>query len=61
MIFCLLILSFTTDPYEEELPSGTFTLRQIKFATDDFNPTNKIGEGGFGPVFKVKIMRGNNS
>lgn len=45
---------FSTDPNEEELPSGTFTLRQIKFATDDFNPANKIGEGGFGAVFKVK-------
>ncbi|XP_010478344.1 PREDICTED: probable LRR receptor-like serine/threonine-protein kinase RFK1 [Camelina sativa] len=46
------------DPNEEELPSGTFTLRQIKFATDDFNPTNKIGEGGFGPVFKGVLADG---
>ncbi|XP_024008635.1 probable LRR receptor-like serine/threonine-protein kinase RFK1 isoform X2 [Eutrema salsugineum] len=46
------------DPYEEELPSGTFTLRQIKFATDDFNPNNKIGEGGFGPVFKGVLSDG---
>ncbi|KAG7647955.1 Protein kinase domain [Arabidopsis thaliana x Arabidopsis arenosa] len=46
------------DPYEEELPSGTFTLRQIKFATDDFNPTNKIGEGGFGAVFKGVLADG---
>ncbi|CAN6817050.1 unnamed protein product [Brassica oleracea] len=46
------------DPNEEELPSGTFTLRQIKFATDDFNPANKIGEGGFGPVFKGVLSDG---
>uniref|UniRef100_A0A1J3D7V8 non-specific serine/threonine protein kinase n=1 Tax=Noccaea caerulescens TaxID=107243 RepID=A0A1J3D7V8_NOCCA len=46
------------DPYEEELPSGTFTLRQIKFATDDFNPNNKIGEGGFGAVFKGTLSDG---
>ncbi|EOA37363.1 hypothetical protein CARUB_v10011126mg [Capsella rubella] len=46
------------DPYEDELPSGTFTLRQIKFATDDFNPTNKIGEGGFGAVFKGVLADG---
>ncbi|CAH8355428.1 unnamed protein product [Eruca vesicaria subsp. sativa] len=46
------------DPNEEELPSGTFTLRQIKFATDDFNPANKIGEGGFGPVFKGELSDG---
>lgn len=30
-----------------------FTLKQIKAATNDFDPANKIGEGGFGPVFKV--------
>ncbi|CAN8303920.1 unnamed protein product [Cochlearia groenlandica] len=46
------------DPYEEELPSGTFTLRQIKHATDDFNPANKIGEGGFGAVFKGVLADG---
>ncbi|KAF3513254.1 hypothetical protein F2Q69_00008355 [Brassica cretica] len=46
------------DPNEEELPSGTFTLRQIKFATDDFNPANKIGEGGFGAVFKGVLSDG---
>ncbi|KAG2318961.1 hypothetical protein Bca4012_054815 [Brassica carinata] len=46
------------DPNEEDLPSGTFTLRQIKFATDDFNPANKIGEGGFGPVFKGVLSDG---
>lgn len=46
------------DPNEEDLPSGTFTLRQIKFATDDFNPANKIGEGGFGAVFKGELSDG---
>lgn len=35
------------------LGTGYFTLRQIKAATDDFDHRNKIGEGGFGPVFKV--------
>uniref|UniRef100_M4D2W2 non-specific serine/threonine protein kinase n=1 Tax=Brassica campestris TaxID=3711 RepID=M4D2W2_BRACM len=51
-------ISIVSDPNEEELPSGTFTLRQIKFATDDFNPANKIGEGGFGPVFKGVLSDG---
>ncbi|KAK6264560.1 hypothetical protein SCA6_019994 [Theobroma cacao] len=36
-----------------DMPSGTFTLKQIKVATDDFNSANKIGEGGFGPVYKA--------
>ncbi|OWM72996.1 hypothetical protein CDL15_Pgr001110 [Punica granatum] len=35
-----------------------FTLKQIKVATDDFDPANKIGEGGFGPVFKGQLNDG---
>lgn len=33
-----------------------FTLKQIKAATEDFDPSNKIGEGGFGPVYKVSTF-----
>ncbi|KAI7756962.1 hypothetical protein M8C21_033430 [Ambrosia artemisiifolia] len=32
-----------------ELQTGYFSLRQIKSATHNFDPANKIGEGGFGP------------
>jgi hypothetical protein len=35
------------------LQTGTFTLRQIKAATNRFDAANKIGEGGFGSVYKV--------
>lgn len=38
------------------MQTGTFTLEQIKVATDDFDPSNKIGEGGFGPVYKVSLF-----
>ena len=38
------------------LDTGYFTLRQIKAATDDFSYRNKIGEGGFGPVYKVRKL-----
>ncbi|CAG7877550.1 unnamed protein product [Brassica rapa] len=31
---------------------SSFSLRQIKVATNNFDPANKIGEGGFGPVHK---------
>ncbi|KAB1216927.1 hypothetical protein CJ030_MR4G016060 [Morella rubra] len=31
----------------------TFSYTELKTATDDFNPANKLGEGGFGPVYKV--------
>ncbi|XP_037493816.1 probable LRR receptor-like serine/threonine-protein kinase At1g07650 [Jatropha curcas] len=37
----------------EFLPGGSFNFRQIKAATQNFNPVNKIGEGGFGSVYKV--------
>ncbi|XP_047955707.1 probable leucine-rich repeat receptor-like serine/threonine-protein kinase At3g14840 [Salvia hispanica] len=40
------------------LHTGSFTLRQIKAATNNFDPTNKIGEGGFGPVFKGVLLDG---
>ena len=39
-----------------ELQTGYFTLRQIKAATGNFDAANKIGEGGFGPVYKVKCI-----
>ncbi|KAL3744225.1 hypothetical protein ACJRO7_013475 [Eucalyptus globulus] len=46
----------------ESLESGTRSLRTfgyatLKAATDDFSSENKLGEGGFGPVYKVKYMR----
>ncbi|KAG4213320.1 hypothetical protein ERO13_A01G048751v2 [Gossypium hirsutum] len=35
-----------------ELQTSCFTLRQIKDSTNNFDAANKIGEGGFGPVYK---------
>ncbi|CAA7024958.1 unnamed protein product [Microthlaspi erraticum] len=37
---------------------SSFSLRQIKVATDNFDPDNKIGEGGFGPVHKGTLTDG---
>lgn len=34
----------------------TFSYAELRTATDDFSPTNKLGEGGFGPVYKVKSL-----
>jgi len=31
----------------------TFSYGELKTATEDFSSANKLGEGGFGPVFKV--------
>ncbi|KAL5716584.1 hypothetical protein ACHQM5_018253 [Ranunculus cassubicifolius] len=36
----------------------SFTLQQIVAATNNFNHENKIGEGGFGPVYKGRLSDG---
>ena len=36
--------------------TGSFSLKQLKVATDNFDPLNKIGEGGFGSVYKVQSV-----
>ncbi|KAJ8761309.1 hypothetical protein K2173_001365 [Erythroxylum novogranatense] len=40
------------------LQTGSFTLRQLKAATRNFDPANKIGEGGFGSVYKGELSDG---
>ncbi|XP_030527078.1 probable LRR receptor-like serine/threonine-protein kinase At1g56140 isoform X1 [Rhodamnia argentea] len=44
-------LGIDTRPY-------TFSYAELKAATDDFNTNNKLGEGGFGPVFKGTLNDG---
>ncbi|THF97534.1 hypothetical protein TEA_001222 [Camellia sinensis var. sinensis] len=41
-----------------DLQTGLFTLRQIKAATTNFDAANKIGEGGFGSVYKGLLSDG---
>ncbi|KAF3780177.1 putative LRR receptor-like serine/threonine-protein kinase [Nymphaea thermarum] len=41
-----------------QLQTGYFSLKQIKAATTNFHPENKIGEGGFGPVYKGVLTDG---
>ncbi|KAJ9567066.1 hypothetical protein OSB04_003032 [Centaurea solstitialis] len=41
-----------------ELKTISFSLKQLKTATGNFNGTNKIGEGGFGPVYKGTLSDG---
>ncbi|XP_039684827.1 probable leucine-rich repeat receptor-like serine/threonine-protein kinase At3g14840 isoform X2 [Medicago truncatula] len=38
--------------------TGLFTLRQLKAATNNFDESFKIGEGGFGPVYKGVLFDG---
>ncbi|KAJ6893758.1 hypothetical protein NC652_027735 [Populus alba x Populus x berolinensis] len=41
-----------------DLKTGSFTLRQLRAATNNFDSAGKIGEGGFGSVFKGKLSDG---
>nr|DAD37734.1 TPA_asm: hypothetical protein HUJ06_008375 [Nelumbo nucifera] len=41
-----------------KLQKGYFSLKQIKAATGNFDRANKIGEGGFGPVYKGVLSDG---
>ncbi|BFG27996.1 hypothetical protein CerSpe_142700 [Prunus speciosa] len=41
-----------------DLQTGFFTFKQIKAATNNFDPLNKIGEGGFGSVYKGILLDG---
>ncbi|KAL5772112.1 hypothetical protein ACOSQ2_012036 [Xanthoceras sorbifolium] len=41
-----------------DLQTGTFTFRQLKAATNNFNSANKLGEGGFGSVYKGQLSDG---
>ncbi|KAM7270933.1 hypothetical protein ACFE04_030147 [Oxalis oulophora] len=41
----------------EQRPN-TFGYSELKNATEDFSPSNKLGEGGFGPVYKGKLSDG---
>ena len=43
------LLSMDIKPY-------TFSYSELKNATQDFNPSSKLGEGGFGSVYKVSHM-----
>ncbi|XP_019072671.1 probable LRR receptor-like serine/threonine-protein kinase At1g53440 isoform X2 [Vitis vinifera] len=40
------------------MQTGYFSLRQIKAATNNFDSASKIGEGGFGPVYKGVLSDG---
>ncbi|KAF3675809.1 putative LRR receptor-like serine/threonine-protein kinase RFK1 [Capsicum annuum] len=46
------------DLEDMELQTVSFTLKQIKAATNNFDASNKIGEGGFGAVFKGQLSDG---
>lgn len=44
---------FIEETQEEDLELPLFSLETLSTATDEFSFRNKIGQGGFGPVYKV--------
>ncbi|KAL6599281.1 hypothetical protein ACP70R_045775 [Stipagrostis hirtigluma subsp. patula] len=50
--------SINKDLRAHDLQIGSFTLRQMKAATRNFDVANKIGEGGFGSVYKGLLSDG---
>ncbi|XP_058001405.1 G-type lectin S-receptor-like serine/threonine-protein kinase CES101 [Hevea brasiliensis] len=42
----------------KEVKLPLFSFRSVAAATQNFSAANKLGEGGFGPVYKGKLLRG---
>ena len=40
---------------KKDVKPNLYSYAEIRVATDNFNPSNKLGEGGFGVVYKVCI------
>lgn len=56
------LLDCSRDYFEEEkedMELPLFDLTTIANVTDDFSSSNKLGEGGFGPVYKVTQLYAN--
>ncbi|KAK6916921.1 Protein kinase domain, partial [Dillenia turbinata] len=64
LIFAIFYFRRKSYADEEELlglsaKPNTFSYAELRSATNDFNPANKLGEGGFGPVYKGILSDGN--
>ncbi|KAF3957283.1 hypothetical protein CMV_017688 [Castanea mollissima] len=46
------------DGKKKEVKMPLFSLKSVSAATDNFSDANKLGEGGFGPVYKGILQKG---
>lgn len=46
-------MNSTNDRRSMEFDLPMFSYSSVSAATNNFSPQNKLGEGGFGPVYKV--------
>jgi hypothetical protein len=51
------IIDQNTEGQNEDLELPLFDLSTICNVTDNFSSKNKLGEGGFGPVYKVTLQQ----
>ncbi|KAJ7948531.1 receptor kinase 2 [Quillaja saponaria] len=52
------MLGYTSEERKEDLEVPLFDLSTVASATDNFSISNKLGEGGFGPVYKGTLDNG---
>ena len=48
-----LLFDYLKDVKLHELP--IFNLEELTTTTNDFHMANKLGQGGFGPIYKVMV------
>jgi hypothetical protein len=46
-------IPFFAEFAKQEVQPILYSYNVLKLATNDFHPSNKLGEGGFGAVYKV--------
>ncbi|KAL4388925.1 hypothetical protein GQ457_09G004580 [Hibiscus cannabinus] len=64
LVFVIVYVKRRREDDDEEVLLGisprpnTFSYSELKAATEDFSPSQKLGEGGFGPVYKGTLSDG---
>ncbi|XVF87035.1 hypothetical protein PTKIN_Ptkin18bG0088200 [Pterospermum kingtungense] len=64
LVFAIIYIKRRREDDDEEVLIGigprpnTFSYSELKTATEDFSPSKKLGEGGFGPVYKGMLSDG---